>query len=996
MTPRQARPAERVHDAPSEIVTHGPADILMVDDHRENLLALEGILRNPQYNLVSAVSGREALKHLLDREFALILLDVKMPDMDGFETAELIRAREQSRHIPIIFVTAIDQIQGSESRGYAAGAVDFIFKPLNPDILRSKVKAFVDLFLKSRELQERADRIRVREQEEHRRKLEQLQVQRDRFFSLSHDMLAVLGKDGTIREANVAWEKSLGIAAGELRGTSVSDLFQPQDRPQIAGALRGLQEGRGFVTFEASHKARDGALRWLSWTLLSFPNEQGGYVVAHDVTDRVRTSRQLEDYFENAPVGSHWIGPDGTLIRANRAELQLLGYGLEEFVGRRIHDFHVDPAAAEDLLKRLRAGETIRDFPSQLRCRDGSIRDVLIDANALLEEGRFVHSRGFLRDVTEQRQAELRQSVGHGITKILAEARTFTEAAPRLLGAIGGSLGWDFAAAWRIDPVTTVLRCIETWESEAAPSPQFADSTRRAVFARGASLPGGAWDQGRVLWCPDLQGDPHVSRAEDARADGLRQGLLVPLMLGDQVLGVMEFYGRFMQRPDPAMIALMMSLGSQVGQFIERKRTEQELMERSSHLIRNQAALLEMVGIEHDESEAGFRKVLEIAARTLDVGSAGLWFFDPDRKCLVCRDQFRLQSGLHSQGERLEMDRLPKYLAALEARRVLASDQVATDPRFSELSGEERPVSAMDVAVRLRGRMVAVLRLGALGDPRPWMPEEMDFAASVADRLTLGLAAIERRADEEEIRRLNAGLEARVRERTGQLTEALEEQEQFAYSVSHDLRAPLRAMSGFSQALYEDYAGSLDEMGREYARRIMDGSERMDSLIKDLLAYSRLSRAEIPLEKVDPARVVSEALQQLEVECVERRAVVEVREPLLPVRGNVLALTQVFLNLISNAFKFVAKDVAPHVVVRTEPRGGRVRLWFEDNGIGILPEHQDRIFRIFERLNRQEHYPGTGIGLAMVRKAVSRMDGTCGVESDGKTGSRFWIELEKP
>jgi signal transduction histidine kinase len=202
-------------------------------------------------------------------------------------------------------------------------------------------------------------------------------------------------------------------------------------------------------------------------------------------------------------------------------------------------------------------------------------------------------------------------------------------------------------------------------------------------------------------------------------------------------------------------------------------------------------------------------------------------------------------------------------------------------------------------------------------------------------------------------------------------------------------------MSGFSQALFEDYSGSLDDNGREYARRIMDAAERMDALIKDLLAYSRLSRAEIPVEKVNPAKLVAEALKQLDVECVERRAVVEVREPLLPVRGNALALTQVFLNLISNAFKFVSKGVAPHLVIRTEARDGRVRLWFEDNGIGILPEHQDRIFRIFERLNRQEQYPGTGIGLAMVRKAVSRMDGTCGVESDGHTGSRFWIELEK-
>jgi signal transduction histidine kinase len=309
--------------------------------------------------------------------------------------------------------------------------------------------------------------------------------------------------------------------------------------------------------------------------------------------------------------------------------------------------------------------------------------------------------------------------------------------------------------------------------------------------------------------------------------------------------------------------------------------------------------------------------------------------------------------------------------------------------------GGDGLASTMDVCIRQRGKAVGLLRLAHSGEPRIWNPEEQDFASSLADRIVLWLSEIDRRSDEEEIRQLNTTLEARVRERTVQLTESLQEQEQFAYSVSHDLRAPLRAMSGFSQALFEDYSGSLDETGREYARRIMDASERMDILIKDLLAYSRLSRAEIQLDRVDPATLIADVLEQLNLEVKERQATVEVREPVAPVRGNTLTLTQVFLNIISNAFKFVHKNVSPRVVIRTEARGAKVRIWFEDNGIGILPEHQDRIFRIFERLNRQENYPGTGIGLAMVHKAMSRMDGTCGVESDGRTGCQFWVELEK-
>jgi PAS domain S-box-containing protein len=722
-------------------------------------------------------------------------------------------------------------------------------------------------------------------------------------------------------------------------------------------------------------------------------------VVARDVTDRVRTSRQLEDFFENAPVGSHWIGPDGTLLRANRAELALLGYPLEDFVGRRIHDFHVDRDAAEELLRRLRAGETIRDYPSRLRCRDGSQKDVLIDANALIEEGRFIHSRGFLRDVTEQRQAELRQSVSYGVTRILAEAGSFVEAAPRLLRTIGDLLGWDVGAAWKLDSARQYMTCVETWESERAAAPEFSAATRRTVYSRGTGLPGRAWEEGRVIWCPDISSESSLVRRTETVKEGFRQGLLIPLLMGDDVLGVMEFLGRLVRRPEEAELGLAATLGSQIGQFIERKRTESTLAERSKRLIRHQAGLLELIGGEGSDPDAELRTLTEVAASTLGVERAGLWFYDADRKTLECRDQYHRGARLHDCGEKLAASQIPRFLVAVETSRVLASDHVAGDPRLAELDArgpaEEGVSSTMDVCIRHRGKPVGMLRLGHIGEPRNWIPEEQDFASSVADRVALWLSEIERRSDEEQIRLLNASLEARVHERTVQLTESLQEQEQFAYSVSHDLRAPLRAMSGFSQALYEDYAGTLDETGREYARRIMDASERMDILIKDLLAYSRLSRAEIQLERVDPAALVADVLQQLEVERLERRASVDVSEPLLEVRGNALTLTQVFLNIISNAFKFVHKGVPPKVVVRTEERGQRVRIWFEDNGIGILPEHQDRIFRIFERLNRQENYPGTGIGLAMVRKAMSRMDGTCGVESDGRTGSRFWVELEK-
>jgi signal transduction histidine kinase len=258
------------------------------------------------------------------------------------------------------------------------------------------------------------------------------------------------------------------------------------------------------------------------------------------------------------------------------------------------------------------------------------------------------------------------------------------------------------------------------------------------------------------------------------------------------------------------------------------------------------------------------------------------------------------------------------------------------------------------------------------------------------------------------VREAQRKLEDKVRERTVELEDRNEELEAFGYTISHDLRAPLRAMFGFSQALLEDYGDRLDDKGREYAQRVVTGAQSMDQLIRDLLAYSRVSRAELKLGRVDLSRVLREATTQLQVEVRNRGARVRVEEPLPAVLGHEATLGQVVANLLSNGIKFVAPDRTPELRIRAELREGkagggeagggadggwRLRLWVEDNGIGIATEHHERIFRVFERLHSTEAYPGTGIGLAIVRKGMERMGGRAGVESRPGDGSRFWIEL---
>jgi signal transduction histidine kinase len=169
----------------------------------------------------------------------------------------------------------------------------------------------------------------------------------------------------------------------------------------------------------------------------------------------------------------------------------------------------------------------------------------------------------------------------------------------------------------------------------------------------------------------------------------------------------------------------------------------------------------------------------------------------------------------------------------------------------------------------------------------------------------------------------------------------------------------------------------------------------MDGLIQDLLSYSRLGRAELELEPVSLQSIAADVLEQIRLDLLERKASVSVEGPLFMVMGHRLTLTQILINLITNAVKFVAPGVHPRVCVTAEAIGPNVRLWVEDNGIGIAPEHQERIFRVFERLNKAEAYPGTGIGLAIVRRAMERMRGRVGVESEVGKGSRFWIELPR-
>lgn len=293
----------------------------------------------------------------------------------------------------------------------------------------------------------------------------------------------------------------------------------------------------------------------------------------------------------------------------------------------------------------------------------------------------------------------------------------------------------------------------------------------------------------------------------------------------------------------------------------------------------------------------------------------------------------------------------------------------------------------------------------------------------------------DRQQAEQSLQQLNLTLEQRVRDRTQAVEAANQELEAFAYSVAHDLRAPLRAIQGFAQVLLEDYGPLLDELGQEYVQRMATSAEHLDVLIEDLLTYSRLGRAEIHLQQVNLAALLDSILSELESVLRAKQATIAIESELPIVYAQRSVLKQILINLIDNGLKFVAAEVSPQLRIWVEPQALQpdssnippdqpqtqrpiepppiqpsqtqpsqiqpsqtqppqwIRLWIADNGIGINPNHQARIFRAFERLHGVEVYPGTGIGLAIVKRGIERLGGRVGVESAVHQGSRFWIEL---
>lgn len=757
----------------------------------------------------------------------------------------------------------------------------------------------------------------------------------------------------------VSWS---GLIDGGCRQCALDTLLarlHPDERAALQAQLdRIWREGGALVSEQRLRLG--GAELWLLIQGRLSDGAEGRRLtgIAIDITERkLRERKQLRGFIDALEGGVALLSVDGRLIEANRAARQLIAGGEADIIGHPLweilRDSPSDRQHLQEVVRRAAAGEMVR---CTLRLRGAQEwRTVNVHLAPLTDErGAVTYLVASAVDITSRLAAERERS------KLLATL----EAERARLAVLLDSL-----------PVGVVVG--------EAPSGKITVFNRRAEEILGHSL----------LDTESIEDYRRYGAVhEDGRPYEPAEHPLAQVLLQRRAIDnhVMHY-----RRPDGSKVLIDVNAApvfDEAGRLLagvvtleditERQRTEQLLRQQ----MRQQEAIAQLgqEALAADDLGSFFAALCSVLRALLPADCISILE-------LTGQDSLSWRAGAGWQqaadGRRFPLAQHPLAHEALQGLGGLAvADDAAALAQPSYFEGER---VRSGLAIRLLGSKgpFGCLELYSRSRRR-FSNDERQFVRAIAHILS---ELIGRKQSEAALIELNASLESRVEARTAELQALNKELEAFAYSVSHDLRAPLRGIDGFSQALLEDYGDSLDDTARRYLERVRAGAQRMGQLIDELLAFSRLSRSALRLSRVDLAELARQVVNELR-ELEPARQVRVTIEPELWVTGDANLLAVALHNLFSNAWKFTRYTADAAISFGRHPaeEGSFV---IRDNGAGFDMLYADKLFGAFQRLHTSDEFEGTGIGLANVQRIIHRHGGRIWAEGEVGKGAAFYFTL---
>jgi len=669
--------------------------------------------------------------------------------------------------------------------------------------------------------------------------------------------------------------------------------------------------------------------------------KQHTLALAHANRDLAEREAKIRRLVDSNIIGIFIWDFDGRILEANEAFLYIVGYDHEDLVAGRIRWTDLTPLEWRDrdtrLIQERKTTGTLQPFEKEFFRKNGSRVPVLIGV-ATFEAGGD-QGAAFVLDLTERKRAEERLRVQHVVAQILAEAVTIEESTLRILRAMCECLGWDVGALWLVDRKTETLRCVELWHKASIEVPEFERISRTSSFVSGSGLPGRVWSSLEPVYIADVVPDENFPRAPIAEREGLHAALALPILLGGEALGVIEFFSREIRKPDQELLNVLATIGSQIGQFIERKRGEEALR----------------------ESEAKLRDYAETA-------SDWFWETGPDYKfTLLTENAFGPHSvdrvGTACWDSALDLETESEKWRLV--RETLDARKPFRDFVYRELSGNGSPMY-----VRASGKPV----FEANGEFRGYRGTGTDVTPLMRAQ-----------EEHERLRQLESDLVHMNR---------LSMMGELAASLAHEIAQPIATARNNARAATHFLDRSSPDFGqvREALTAVVNDADRAADILDRI--RDQIKKAPPRKERVDLNHAITDVIALAQGAIVKSRVSVQTRfaEQLPYVQVDRVQVQQVILNLILNAVEAMSlfkKDMRDLVISTEQREAGGVLVAVHDSGPGIDPKHLDRVFDAFYTTKSS----GVGMGLSICRSIIHAHGGRLWASANMPKGAIFQFTL---